>query len=737
MAENNIATNGKGHPSYRTLHILPGRIRLFLPGLIGARGTIRHYEEAYRKIDGIWNVRGNPITGTLLLIYDPSRVSLSRIIYLLYQLNRIDQNPSSKEKERTFHGHYRKGHTSSLLYQFLGVLGTGIILGFLAFQRILLRLFPVLGRLPVRWLASGTALIAGIPIFKEGLEDMVNNRRLSLDFMVSMAAIIAIFMGEGLVALEVVWLMNCGTLLEDYTEERSRRAIRKLLEIGEEKAWLFKEGALVRVSVEEIEPDNVVVVHGGEKILVDGEVVAGQAAVNQAPVTGESIPVEKVTGDTVYAGTLVDRGTIYIRASKVGDETYLARVLHMVEESLERRAPIESISDRFAAWFVPSAILFSILVLATTRNFYRAFTVLVTACPCAAAIATPTAISAAIGNAARRNMLVKGGIFIEQASKIDTLCLDKTGTVTEGRPKVATVLPAKEGISEDDLLILAASAEMRSTHPLAHALSREAGVRGLKLIEPLSFEVIAGRGVFANLGDHGHVLVGSRRLMESQNIRVSKIDKKADRIERSGESLLYVAVNGEFIGLIGVLDMPRPEAAMVIREVERSGILVYLLTGDHQKTAEAISREVGITRFQYDMLPEDKANFIDRLRQEGRVVAMLGDGVNDALALARSDLGIAMGAGGSDVAVEASDIALKANDLTRILALRDLSLKTMRIIRQNYIYSMGVNTLGIGLGASGIISPLIGGVIHVMNSLGVILNSSRILLIENGEHIDS
>lgn len=716
-------------PRYRIRHMISGRVRFYMPDLHGSDDLTIHYEQEYRRLKGISEVKGNNVTGTLLVVYDPSRLTLAKVLYVLYQMNRNKQRTLQISTARKCHAESTDSH--SLRRQFAGIVAAGSILGLLVFQRFLSRWFPFLGRLPATLVASAAAVFTGIPVFREGLEDVLENKRISLDLMVSIASVIAIFMGEGLVALEVVWLMNCGTFLEDFTEEKSRRAIRKLLDVGDERAWVLKNGVTTRVALEEVRPDDIVVAHGGEKVLVDGEVIGGQAAVNQAPITGESIPVEKSKGESAFAGTIVTSGTIYIKSTKVGDDTYLSRVLHMVEESLETRAPIESISDRFAAWFVPSAFLLSILVFAVTRNFYRAFTVLVTACPCAAAIATPTAISAAVGNAAKRNMLVKGGIFIEQASRVDTICLDKTGTITEGRPVVVSVLQQNERYSADDIVALAASAEARSPHPLARALAEGAELRGVKVIDVEHFETITGSGVIAELTDRRRVLVGSERLMKENRISVEGVDGEASRMRGAGETLLYVAVDTEIAGLIGVVDRPRHEAASVIYGLQQSGISVYLLTGDHQKTADAVSRQLGIRNYYYDMLPEDKGRMIEKLRAEGRVVAMVGDGVNDALAFAKSDLGIAMGAGGSDVAVEAADIALKSNDLTRLPAVRELSQKSMSVIKQNYVYSMVINALGIGLGSAGIISPFMGGVLHVINSLGVIMNSSRILLIRD------
>ncbi len=709
-------------------------------------------EGAYHGLPGVSFVSGNAVTGSLVVVFYPDQMTLGAVLSTFFHVESLSGSSSDVVAIRSVRHESRDSHEPSLRGQFLGVLAAGLVLGVLALGRFLARWFPGLNVIPTTMIASGAAVLVGIPIFREGLDDVIENKRLSLDLLVSLAAIVAVFMGEGLVALEVVWLMNCGTLLEDYTAERSRRAIRRLLDAGEDRAWVRRGDAVVRVPVTEVVEGDVVVVHGGEKILVDGQISSGQAAINEAPITGESVPVEKTANQGVFAGTLVERGTIEIRALKVGDHTYLARILKMVEDSLERRAPIERISDRFATWFVPSAVLLSVAVFAVTRNFYRAFTVLVTACPCAAAIATPTAISAAIGNAARRQMLVKGGAFIEQASRIDTMCVDKTGTLTEGRPRVATVIPVgdcstggvmaealaamsgrRDGIvlaADDGLVSLAASAELRSTHPLAQALLQEADARGLHPTEPASFESIAGQGVIAKI-ERRRVLVGSRKLMETEGIAIKDLEDDAERVRERGETILYVAVDNRLAGVIGVSDRARPEARAVVAALTRSGIHLHLLTGDHQRTAEAVSRRLGITEYAYDLLPGDKARWIEGFKARGRLVAMVGDGVNDALALARSDLGIAMGAGGSDVAVEAADIALIQNDLTRLLALRELSLKTMRIIKQNYAYSMAINGTGMGLGAMGLISPLMGGLIHVFNSLVVIGNSSRILLLKD------
>jgi cation transport ATPase len=544
------------HLSYRVRHLTPGRIRLFVPALVGSEAMAEQCEGVYQGLHGVSFVRGNTVTGSLVVVFRPERVSLGAVLTAFFRVGvHAGGSADVAISIRPVRHDGCERHEPSLRGQFLGVLASGAVLGLLALGRFLARWFPGLNLVPTTIIASGAAVLTGIPIFREGLEDVIENKRLSLDLLVSLAAIVAVFMGEGLVALEVVWLMNCGTLLEDYTAERSRRAIRTLLDAGQDMAWVRRGESVVKVAVTEVVEGDMVVVHGGEKILVDGEILDGHAAINEAPITGESVPVEKTVNQGVFAGTLVERGTVEIRALKVGDHTYLARILKMVEDSLERRAPIERISDRFAAWFVPSAVVMSVAVFAVTRNFYRAFTVLVTACPCAAAIATPTAISAAIGNAARRQMLVKGGAFIEQASRIDTICVDKTGTLTEGRPRVATVLTTvdfsnggvmtevlaalagrRNGVvpaADDGLVSLAASAELRSTHPLAQALLLEAEARGLHPAEPASFESVAGQGVAAKIAQR-RVLVGSRKFMEGDGIAIKDLEDDAERIRERG-----------------------------------------------------------------------------------------------------------------------------------------------------------------------------------------------------------
>ncbi len=714
---------------YTIGHLLPGRVRFYINSLKRRPLIAQAFEREAENHKNIKSLTTNIITGSALVFYDQKQITPEEIIATL---SKVQSAKAIKNNNNIICCPKKDNQESDLALPFLGIVATGVILA-VSLVKVIFKRGPF--SLPVvNKMASVTALVAGIPVFKEGITYMIEHKKLSLDFLVSMAAIMSIVMGEGLTALEVIWLMNCGTLLEEYTADKSRRAIHELIQLGEDEAWMLVDDVEVRIPLDQVPIDAVVCIHTGEKISVDGEIVSGEGSVNQASITGESIPVYKKAEDTVYAGTVLEEGYLQVKAAKVGDDTYLARVIHLVEESLETRAPIESIADQFAAKFVPFAFIFSIGVYVVTRDFYRAMTVLVTACPCAAAIATPTAVSAAIGNAARNNILVKGGRYLEEASRIDTLCLDKTGTLTAGKPTVETVINRTDTASVEDVLALAACAEMHYKHPLGLAIMAHAEKLGVATPEHKSCEMRTGKGILAVMEDCVTIAVGSHRLMTEIDIDVEKLNGEISELMDRGETVVYVAKDTQLIGAIGIRDNLRPEAKETIRQLRETGIKkIVLITGDNKRSAQAVSRMLDLDEYYYEMLPEEKAALIDKLSKAGAEVAMVGDGVNDALALSQSRLGIAMGAGGSELAVETADISLSRDNLEDILSLRRLSLHTMAIIKQNYTYSMAMNAVGITLGAGGIISPLTGGILHILNSIGVILNSSRLLRYKNGK----
>ncbi|HEX6463093.1 MAG TPA: cation-translocating P-type ATPase, partial [Vicinamibacterales bacterium] len=507
------------------------------------------------------------------------------------------------------------------------------------------------------------------------------------------------------------------------------RAIRDLLSIGERDVWvILKGGEEVRVPIDEVRSGDLVAVYTGEKIPVDGVVEAGQSTVNEAPITGESMPVFRNPGDTVFAGTVVEAGWAHVRAEHVGDETAVGRLIQRVEAARELKAPIETIGARFSERFVPVSFLLAGLVFVLTRDIRRAVTMLVVACPCAAGLATPTAVSASIGNAARRGVLIKGGVSLEGASTIDAVILDKTGTLTTGRPRVARVIAVDPNTPPEQLLSLAASGELHSPHPLGLAVVRHTRERELEIPEHEECELLVGRGMRADMRGN-RLLVGSRRLLQEFGITIPAETQDATQSMREhGETVLYVGIGDRFIGLIGVSDIIRPEARELLPALRRIGVRrIIMLTGDSADTAAAVARELELGEVRAELFPEDKLAVVRQLQSEGHHVAMAGDGINDAPSLAAADLGVAIGTAGSDLAIEAADVALASNDIGGIATVIDQSRHTLTVIKQNYGLALGVNSAGILIGALGALNPALAAVLHNLSTIAVVLNSGRLV----------
>jgi manganese/zinc-transporting P-type ATPase C len=533
---------------------------------------------------------------------------------------------------------------------------------------------------------------------------------------------------ENVTALMVIWLLNLGELLQSITLHRTRRAIEGLLTIGDEQVWLIAGGVEVQAPLESVKVGDTIAVYAGERISVDGEVVLGQGAVNEAPITGESLPIYKNPGDTVYAGTVLELGSLRVVATRVGMDTAVGRLIQRVEQARELRAPIETVAEGFSRRFVPFSFVLSGLVFLLTRDVRRAMTMLVIACPCAAGLSTPTAVSAAIGNAARRGVLIKGGVHLEAAGRVDTVIFDKTGTLTTGRARVARVLSLDASVPPEEVLRIAASGELHSNHPLALAVLRRVRELEVEVPEHEECEVIVGRGMRADWGGN-RILVGSERLLRDFGVPLPiTLPSELSRFRQEGETVLCVAVNEAVLGLIGVNDLIRPEARETLEALWELGIRrTLLLTGDSAASAEIVARELELEEFRGEMFPEDKFALVDELKQAGHRVAMVGDGINDAPSLALADLGIAMGTAGSDVAVEAADVALARDDIRDVATVLDLSRYTLRVVRQNYALSLGVNAGGIAVGAFGALNPILAALLHNLSTIAVVGNSARLI----------
>jgi cation-transporting P-type ATPase C len=578
-------------------------------------------------------------------------------------------------------------------------------------------------------LGAGMTIIAGYPFFRGGVRSLSRLSAADTDTLITVATIASIALRESVTALIVLWLLNLGDLLQAVVLRRTRRAIRELLSVGDREAWvILSEGTEVRVPLQEVRPGDLVAVYTGDKVPVDGPVEAGQATVNEAPITGESMPVFRNPGDCVFAGTLVEAGWVHVRAEQVGDATAVGRLIRRVEEARELKAPIETIGDTFSRRFVPASFLLAGLVFVLTRDVRRSVTMLVVACPCAAGLATPTAISATIGNAARRGVLIKGGTSLEAAANLDTVIFDKTGTLTTGRPRVARVVASGPETAPEQLLSLAASGELHSPHPLGLAVVRHTRERELEIPEHEECELLVGRGMRADVRGN-RILIGSRRLLLDFGLVVPlETNERVGELREQGETVLYVGVNDRFAGLIGVADLVRPEAQAALNALRRTGVQrTIMLTGDAMETAEPVARQLGLTEFQAGLLPEQKLELVRQLQREGHRVAMVGDGINDAPSLAAADLGIAMGTGGADIAIEAADIALASSDIRDVASVIDQSRSTLKVVRQNYGLALGVNSLGILIGALGALNPVAAAVLHNLSTLAVVANSGRLI----------
>ena len=536
----------------------------------------------------------------------------------------------------------------------------------------------------------------------------------------------------------IITLILLGKMLEAVSKGKTGEAIKKLMGLAPKTAFVIQNGAETEIPVEEVEIGDIIIVKPGSKIPVDGVVIEGHTAIDESMLTGESMPVDKKAGDKVYAASLNTTGTVKFRAEKVGSDTALAQIIKLVEQAQGSKAPIAKLADIVAGYFVPAVIAIAVASgiawFIGTGDFKFALTifisVLVIACPCALGLATPTAIMVGTGKGAENGILIKSGDALETAHKINAIILDKTGTITEGKPSVTDLICASN-FTQEKLLQLAASAEKNSEHPLGQAIVRGAQEKSLTLLEAENFNSITGQGIEAQIAGIS-VFAGNRKMMEEKNISVKELEKDADKLAEEGKTPVFVATDGQPAGIVAVADVVKKSSRAAIESLHKMGIEVAMITGDNKKTAEAIARQVGIDRVLAEVLPQDKAFEVKKLQQEGRKVAMVGDGINDAPALAQSDIGIAIGSG-TDVAMESADIVLMHSDLTDVPTAILLSKKTIRNIKQNLFWAFGYNTIGIPVAAGvlylfggPLLNPMLAAAAMSLSSVSVLTNALRL-----------
>ena len=569
-----------------------------------------------------------------------------------------------------------------------------------------------------------SVLISGIPLVYLALWRVMHNpgiSKISSALLISIAMCAALAIGDLFAAGEVAFIMAIGAILEEKTTERARKGLKQLISLAPQQGRRIVDGKEELLPVERIQIGDTLRILPGEAIPVDGEILSGETSVDQSIMTGESLPVDKGVGDSVFCGTINRFGAVDIRASKVGEDSSLQKLIRMVEEAERKQAPMQRIADRWASWLVPVALLIAIGAYLGTGNITTAVTVLVVFCPCALVLATPTAIMAAIGQATKHGVIIKSGEALEKMGKVDTIAFDKTGTLTFGRLEVSDVIPFSEALAPGSLLALVASAEMRSEHPLGKAIVAHAKAEGASLSDPQTFRMEAGRGVYAEI-DGAVLLCGNEKFLQGNGVTLEPpMLERLNALREQGKASVLAARDGACLGVIALSDTLRPAANSMVAKLASMGAQAVLLTGDNQRAADYFARQAGITAVRAELLPEQKVQSIVELEQEGRKVCMIGDGVNDAPALKTADVGVAMGSMGSDIAVEAADIALMGDDISKIPYLKRLSNATVHTIRFSISLSLCINFVAIALSLMELLTPTTGALVHNAGSCLVVL----------------
>ncbi len=571
-----------------------------------------------------------------------------------------------------------------------------------------------------------TVLISGTPIVFKAYNKLFLCRCVSSPLLITIAMIAAIIIGELFAAGEVALIMAIGELLEDATIDKAKRGLGRLLELTPTVGHkIFPNGEDKLVTLADIKEGDILRVLAGETIPADGVIIDGATSINQATLTGESLPVDKSVGDDVMAGTVNQFGVIDVKVSSIKN-TYLQKMINLVKEAESKKAPTQKIVDKWASILVPSALVIAILTYVFTGEIIRAVTVLVVFCPCALVLATPTSIMAAIGQAAKRGVLIKSGAALEEMGRVDTAVFDKTGTLTAGEITVSDILPTAKDMSEAKLLGIAASIEKYSEHALAKAIVNKAKQEKAALSEVKNFQMLAGKGIKGELKNK-LLLAGNANFIQENNIVINKnVSTIINKLRQQAKAMVVIAYDNQIIGLVGLKDIIRSETVEMVAQLNQQNITSYLLTGDNHIAASQFAEIAGIQNIAADLLPGDKVKRIEKMQNDGHVVCMTGDGINDAPALKLANVGIAMGNIGSDIAIDAADIALINDNILSVPYLKRLSILTIKTIQTNILISMTLNVIGITLSVSGILTPVTGAIMHNLGSVLVVLNAARL-----------
>ena len=569
-----------------------------------------------------------------------------------------------------------------------------------------------------------TIIISGFPLVYLAITRVIFERKISSALLISIAMVAAVAIGEVFAAGEVAFIMALGAILEDKTVERAKKGIKNLINLAPQQGRRIVNEAEQVVPIEQIRKGDTLRVLPGETIPIDGNILSGNTSIDQSIMTGESLPVDKTVGDGVFSGTINRFGAIDIEATKVGEDSSLQKLIKMVQEAENNKAPMQRIVDKWASWLVPIALTIAIVTYVATGDIIRAVTVLVVFCPCALALATPTSIMAAIGQATKHGVIIKSGEALENMGKVDIVAFDKTGTLTHGTLTVSDIISFSSVYPDDVLLRLVASAESLSEHPLGKAVVAKIKALNMPLAQAENFAMIPGKGITAEV-EGKTVLCGNAAYFQDNTIEINESAVKTlEKLRNQGKAAILVSIDGVFIGVVALSDNMREDAPGMVRELKDIGTGIVLLTGDHKQTADYFASMAGIEAVHAGLLPAHKVDQIKMLQEQGHIVCMIGDGVNDAPALKTANVGVAMGSMGSDIAVDAADIALIGDDIAKIPYLKKLSNATIRTIKFNISMSMLINFVAVGMSVLGWLMPVTGALVHNAGSVLVVLNAA-------------
>ena len=706
------------------VHRIHGRIRIKSKSLKYLGIYKKEVEEQLKQVHYIQSVEISSITGTVVIYFDDFSLLEENLISLLqntlnvYLVEIYKNEKKMKTDKYVIERKLQEESPKEIMQKILTSLILLVLpgpkkrtgLGYLFNYKIL------------------STISLALPVIKNGLNSLVQNKRPNADTLSSTAIISSLLLGNEKTALTIMILERIAELLTVYTIKKTRGVIKDMLSVGESYVWKqIDNGVVKKVSIDEIVKGDSVLVQTGEKISVDGVIERGSAVIDQSSITGEYMPVTKKTGEEVFAGTIIKSGSITVKAEKVGDERTVSRIIKLVEDASFNKADIQSYADTFSAQLIPLNFLLAGIVYFSTRNVQKALSMLVIDYSCGIRLSTATAFSAAINTAAKNGILIKGSNYLEELSKSDTVIFDKTGTITEGKPKIQTLQVLEKNMKEDEFLAFAAAAEETSSHPLAVAILNEVKNRGIKIPEHKDTEVKISRGIETFVNDDV-IRVGSKKYMQENEIYTDNASDVIKGILNRGEILICVAKNKDLIGVIGVSDPPRENIKKAMNRLRYHGIDdIVLLTGDLRQQAETIASRMSMDRYESELLPEDKAKDILKFQSIGSKVIMIGDGINDAPALSYANVGIALGSSKTDVAMEAADVTITSDDPLLIPGVVGLAKKTIKIIKENFTMAIGINSFALVLGATGMIPAIYSSILHNSITILVVGNSLRLL----------